>query len=461
MTYQEFLQSKSVIKKASGFAVNPDLLNPMLFEWQRNVVAWALAKGKSALFEACGLGKTAQQLEWSHQVARYTGGDILVLTPLTVAEQTKREGDKFGIPVNICRSQNDVAPGINVTNYEMLEHFDCSRFAGVVLDESSILKSYNGSTRQKLTQLFSDTPYRLACSATPAPNDHMELGTHSEFLGIMGRSEMLAMFFTHDGGDTSKWRLKGHAESVFWKWVCSWAVMIQKPSDIGYSDDGYVLPPIQRHQHTVELKKTVDGFLFTPDVLTLSERREVRHNSLNSRVSRAAELVNNSDEQWLVWCDFNDESAALAAAIQDAVEVTGSDSREHKTNAALDFISGKIRVLVSKPSIFGYGLNMQNCFNIVFVGLSDSFEQIYQAERRCWRFGQHKSVNVHVVTSDGDGPVVRNIERKESDFDRMVAGMVQHMKDEMEPQVTGQQIPKQRIRSMPVRVPEWLLAKAS
>jgi DNA modification methylase len=265
----------------------------------------------------------------------------------------------------------------------------------------------------------------------------MELGTHAEFLGVMTRAEMLAMFFVHDGGDTAKWRLKGHAESVFWKWVCSWAVMIQAPSDIGYSDDGYILPPMVRTQHVVELAQNVDGFLFTPDKLTLTERRDVRRASMNDRVVKCAELVNASDEPWLVWCDLNDESAALAASIPDAVEVKGSDSREHKEKAAIDFVSGAVRVLVSKPSIFGFGLNFQHCRNIAFVGLSDSFEAIYQAERRCWRFGQSQQVNVHVITSDGDGPVVRNIERKEKDFDKMIAGMVEHMASEMQREIRG------------------------
>jgi DNA modification methylase len=408
-----------------------------LFDWQKVVVRWALGKGKAALFEGCGLGKTLQQLAWADEVSRHTKGDVLILAPLAVAEQTKREGEKFGIPVTLCRSQEDVRSGLNVTNYEMLEHFHTGAFAGIVLDESSILKAHDGRTRQYITDCFSRTPYRLACSATPAPNDHMELGTHAEFLGVMSRTEMLAMFFTHDGGDTSKWRLKGHAQSDFWKWVCSWAVMIQKPSDIGYRDDGYILPPLHRKQHVVKLAQNIDGMLFTPDRLTLEERREVRRKSLPDRVAKCAELVNKSTEQWLVWCDLNDESSALAAAIPDSVEVSGSDSREHKTRSAMDFVAGKIRVLVSKASIFGYGLNLQNCRNIAFVGLSDSFEQIYQAERRCWRFGQKQDVHIHVITSDGDGPVVRNIERKECDFEKMIDGMVKHMKGEMQKELQG------------------------
>lgn len=431
MDYREFLKKKHITASPSGFEVDTKDLNNNLFDWQKVVVRWALGKGKAALFEGCGLGKTLQQLCWADEVSIYTNGDVLILAPLAVAEQTRREAEKFGMAISVCRSQSDVRKGINVTNYEMLEHFNCSQFSGVVLDESSILKSHDGSTRRFITDSFAHTPYRLACTATPAPNDHMELGTHAEFLGVMTRAEMLAMFFVHDGGDTSKWRLKGHAESVFWKWVCSWAVMIQRPSDIGYSDKGYVLPPLERIQHTVELGTQISGLLFTPDRLTLEERRDVRRSSLINRVAKCADIVNASDEQWLIWCDLNDESSALAQSIPDAVEVAGSHSREHKEKTALDFVSGKVRVVVSKSSIWGFGMNFQNCHNEAFVGLSDSFEQIYQAERRCWRFGQTSPVNVHIITSDGDGPVVRNIERKERDFEKMIDGMVEHMKDEM------------------------------
>jgi hypothetical protein len=367
--YSDFLAAKEIAAVNSGFLVDVESLNPLLFDWQKQLVRWALRKGKSAMFADCGLGKTFMEMEWSRKVYEQTGGDVLILAPLAVTAQTKREADKFGENVTVCRTQADVKPGVNVTNYEMLEHFDPLAFAGVVLDESSIIKSYTGRTRQVLTDSFSATPYKLAASATPAPNDHLELGTHAEFLGVMKRTEMLATFFTHDGGDTSKWVLKGHGEKAFWKWVCSWAVMLRNPSDIGYAADRYILPPIQRFQHTVSLHKNVDGFLFTPDVLTLDERRQVRRDSLPDRVAKAAALVNNSVEQWVVWCDLNDESAALKAAIPDAVEVKGSDSNEHKEKSALGFADGSIRVLVSKSAIYGFGMNWQNCRNVAFVGL--------------------------------------------------------------------------------------------
>ncbi len=447
--YHKFLDRKKIKAKPSGFTVSVMDLNPHLLDWQRVVVRWSLGKGKACLFEGCGLGKTFQQLEWGHHVNMHTFGDVLLLAPLAVSEQTHHiEAPKFGIHTTLCRSQKDVRAGINITNYEMLEHFDTSMFAGVILDESSILKSYDGSTRKAITEAFSKTPYRLACSATPAPNDHMELGTHAEFMGVMTRQEMLSMFFVHDGGDTSKWRLKGHAASAFWKWVCSWAVMIQKPSDIGYSDEGYILPPLRKHVITVDLKKNIEGFLFTPDVLNLQERREVRQSSLEERVAKAAELINGdtSGDQWLVWCDLNAESQALTVAIKNAVEVTGSDSREHKTKCIVDFVSGSIERLVSKGSIFGFGTNLQNCRKMALVGLSDSFELVYQIIRRCWRFGQMREVEVYFIVSDGDGPVIKNIERKERDFECMIAGMVEHMKDEMKAELVGTENRKEEYR---------------
>lgn len=435
--YESFLESKRITAPSSGFSIAIKGLNPRLFDWQKPVVRWALGKGKAALFEGCGLGKTIQQLEWSRHVHQNTQGNVLILAPLAVVEQTHGEGQHFDIKTTICRTQSDVRDGINITNYDMLEHFDTSSFAGIVLDESSILKSVNGPTRQQITEGFRATPYRLACSATPAPNDHMELGTHAEFLGVMTRAEMLATFFVHDGGDTSQWRLKGHAQSAFWKWVCSWAVMIRTPSDIGFSDEGYVLPKFHRHVHVVALDTPIEGYLFTPDKLTLTERRSVRRTSLDSRVAKCAEIVNQTTDQWIIWCDLNDESTALAKAINGAVEVTGSDSNEFKRQTALDFISGKVHRVVTKGSMFGWGVNWQHCHNAAHVGLSDSFEGLYQKDRRCLRFGQEHEVHSHIIISDGDGPVAKNVERKEHEFQQMADGMIEHMKDEMQKELTG------------------------
>lgn len=429
MDYQKFLDSKRIKASPSGFHVDPTSLNSRLFPFQRDLVALALKLGKFCLWEECGLGKTIQELTWTEQVAQRTGGNVLILTPLAVAQQTIREGQKFGIEAHYCRSQSQVQPGITVTNYEMLEHFDASQFVGIVLDESSCLKSYDSATTNQIIETFAQTPYKLACSATPSPNDLMELGNHAEFMGVMTREEMLAMFFTHDGGDTSKWRLKGHAQTKFWEWVSTWAVMIKRPSDLGYSDDGFELPELEMIPHSIKSNaKPQEGMLFALEAKTLNERRAVRKQSLEERVAKAAELVNADAEQWLVWCDLNDESKALHDAIPGSVEVKGSDTPEHKESAMLGFAEGKVSVLVSKPSICGFGLNFQSCHNIVFVGRSDSYEQFYQAVRRCWRFGQKHKVKVHVIHDELEGAVVRNLERKERQAEEMAQEMVKQMR---------------------------------
>lgn len=448
--YQSFLNRKRITVKPSGFPSGN--ISEKLFEFQRDIVKWSTIKGKAALFEDCGLGKTAQQLEWARQVSQH--GPVLIFAPLAVSQQTKREGEKFDIPVTICRQQSEIG-AINVTNYEMLEHFDPSYFAGIVLDESSILKG-DGPMRKAVTEFGSRIDYRLACTATPAPNDHMELGNHAEFLGIMSKTEMLSTFFVHDGGDTSKWRLKGHAEAAFWKWVASWAVMIRKPSDLGYADEGFNLPPIEYHQHTVAAEWSSD-YLFPVEAQTLQERQSARRDSLAARVKLCSELVNASTEPWLLWCNLNDESAALAKSIPGAVEVSGSDSQKHKEEAALRFIDGEIRVLVSKPSIFGFGMNFQRCANMAFVGLSDSWEQVYQATRRCWRFGQKDPVNVHFITGELEGAVVRNIQRKESQAQEMAESMLGHMKEINTAEIHGTIRESEGYKgTCKVQIPNWL-----
>jgi DNA modification methylase/superfamily II DNA or RNA helicase len=425
--YGTFLASKRLSVTASGFAVDRATLPPALYDFQRDLVAWALHLGKAALFCNTGLGKTPMQLAYAAAVCRHTGGDALILAPLAVAQQTAREAAKFGIAVTLCRTQADVRPGINIANYERLHLFDAARFVCVVLDESSILKSYDSATRNQLIDLFAATPYKLACTATPAPNDHMELGNHAEFLGVMARVEMLAMFFTHDGGETQKWRLKGHATADFWRWVCSWAVMLRRPGDLGYDDGAFALPPLTMRQHTIESVAAPEGYLFAVEAQMLTERRDARRASMAERVAATAALANADDETWLIWCDLNVESRALTRAIRGAVEVTGSDDPDDKAQRALDFVDGKIRVLVSKPSIFGFGLNFQHCARVAFVGLSDSWEAYYQAIRRCWRYGQVRAVECHVITSTAEGAVVANIERKEREARAMGEEMVKHM----------------------------------
>lgn len=433
--YQNFLDSKKTIDAPTGH--EPKEVNPMLYDFQSDIVKWAVRRGRAAIFADCGLGKTPMQLEWAGQVANQTQGNVLIVAPLAVSKQTKREGEKFGTDVTICESQSDVVHGVNITNYEKLHKFDAQTFAGVILDESSILKNYSGKLKTQIIESFKSTPYRLACTATPAPNDYMELGNHAEFLGVMTRPEMLAMFFCHDGGNTSQWRLKGHAEDDFWRWLCSWAVMIRKPSDLGYDDGRFDLPDLQIHQHTIETGIPSEGMLFAVEAQSLMDRRRARRETIEARVADAAALVNGTDEPFLVWCDLNDESAMMKAAIPGAVEVKGSDSAEHKENSMLGFSDGSIRVLVTKPSIAGFGMNWQHCPNMVFVGLSDSYEQYYQAVRRCWRFGQAHTVSAHIVTADKEGAVVQNIKRKERDAERMAANMVEHMQDISSKEIRG------------------------
>jgi hypothetical protein len=429
--YAQFLESKKVAVKPMGFDVDTAMLSARLFPIQRDIVRWALRRGRASLFEACGFGKTLQFLEIMRAICEKEGRPGLAFTPLAVAAQTVDEGRKFGIPVNLCRSMKDAGPGLNVTNYDMLQHFDPNEFCVGVVDEVSCIKAQNGAFYGEVKDWFSGIGYRYGASATPAPNDYMELGNQAEFLGIMTRAEMLAMFFTHDGGDTSKWRLKRHAEADFWKWVCSWAVMVQMPSDLGYSDEGYVLPPITYHQHVVESENdpSITGTLFEVEAQSLIERGRARKNSVADRVKQCADIVNASSEPWVVWCNLNEEGDMLERSIRGCVQVAGADSRDAKESKMTAFSRGEVRVMISKPSVAGYGMNWQHCANVAFVGLSDSWEQYYQAIRRCWRFGQTKPVHCHIITSSAEGAVVRNIERKESDAAIMASQMVKHMSD--------------------------------
>lgn len=423
-SYHKFIKSKAITVTAKGFDVPVAELNPLLFEFQRDIVRWALGKGKAAIFADCGDGKTAMQLEWAEQIRNRTGGKVLIIAPLAVSAQTKREGKKFGVEVNICASQNDTtADAVNITNYEKLDKFVASEFVAVVLDESSIIKSFSGKIRNQIIGMFAQTPYKLACTATPAPNDYMELGNHSEFLGVMTRAEMLAMYFVHDGGQTSKWRLKGHAESLFWRWLSSWCVVMDDPKKLGYIIDGYDLPKLNIHEIIVDGDKTIN------ETLSLTERRQARRDSLNERCKVAADLVNNSDDNWLVWCDLNDEANELHKLITDSVNVQGSDKAEFKAESMLNFALGNVKCLVTKPKIAGYGMNWQNCHKMVFVGLSDSFEAYYQALRRCWRFGQTENVDVYIIISAREGAVKENIERKQAENEALKQNLIELTKD--------------------------------
>lgn len=424
MKYSEFIKSKEVKIKKKGF--DPIDIHPVLFDFQNAITKWAIKKGRSAVWAGTGLGKSFIQIVWSHNVSQHTGGAVLILAPMAIPAQTKKEGAKLGLEINICQSQTDVVPGINITNYEKLHKFDPSAFVGVVLEESSILKNFAGATKQQLIESFKDTDYKLCCSATPSPNDFTEYGNHAEFLNICTRSEMLATYFVHDSGATQKWRLKGHAETAFFKWVSEWAIMIERPSDIGFDDKKMTLPPLNIYEHIVPAIPA-DGELFVVPASTLNERRKARRDSLEARCQLAAELNNKSDEIWLNWCDLNDESLRLTELIKDAIEVKGTDKNDVKESRLLGFANGEIKSLVTKPKIAQFGLNWQVCHNMCFVGLSDSFEAMYQAIRRCYRFGQTHPVNVHIIISEREGNVLQNIKTKEANAKAMLNKMVRHI----------------------------------
>ncbi len=453
--YRKFVASKAKTMTPVGFEC--ESISDRLFPFQADIVRWALRRGRACIFADCGMGKTAMQLEWSRHIVAKTGGKVLILAPLAVAAQTVEEGAKFGVPVTLCRDASDVRDGINVINYDRLHLIDASQFSGVVLDESSILKAQTGKTRTAIIDAFLRTQYRLACTATPAPNDHMELGNHAEFVGAMSTAEMLATYFVHDGGETQKWRLKKHAKRDFWRWVCSWACMIRRPSDLGYDDGSFVLPPVRYIDHVIEVDAP-DGFLFALEAETLQERLNARRSSISDRVAKCAEVVNASSDAWVIWCNLNDESRLLAESIDGAVEVTGSDSSDKKERSMLDFSAGKIRVLVTKPSIAGFGMNWQHCANVAFVGLSDSWESYYQAVRRCWRFGQKNTVNVHIFTARTEGAVSANIQRKERDAATMADAMAAEMIEFIRSNICGTS--KNFIRYNPtikMEIPTWVL----
>lgn len=420
LDYDHFIATKTHHVDRSGFEPMP--IEAPLFDWQQHAVQWAIRTGRAALFEDCGLGKTIQQLEWARQVSRHAGGPVLILTPLAVAHQTREEGEKFGIDSVVVSDPGEIIDGINITNYEKLDKFEGIDFAGVVLDESSILKNLTGKTRIALTERFRDTPYRLCCTATPSPNDYTEFGQHADFLGICSPMQMLCTFFINDTFNTGDWRLKRHAENQFWEWVASWAACISRPSDIGYEDDGYILPALNMSEVIVEVDESShapDGELFRNATLSATTIHKEMALTAPARVKAVANMVNGSDEPWVVWCNTNDESQRLTEAIPDAVEVKGSDSPEKKEKNLADFSHGRSRVIVTKPSIAGYGLNWQHCRNVAFVGLSYSFEDFYQALRRSYRFGQTREVNAYIVRATTEGAILQNIQRKIRQHERM------------------------------------------
>lgn len=419
MNYQDFLASKRRDQGTVGPVDAP--IAPELYDWQRAITKWAVKKGRAAIFADCGLGKSFMQIAWAKALDVRT----LILAPLCVAEQTVKEAARLGVSVHYALDGPSASGQFVITNYERLERFDPDDYDAVILDESSILKSFDGKTRTKLIETFKRTKYRLCCTATPSPNDISELANHAEFLGLMTRAEFLATWFVHDDAG---WRMKGHAVTPFYRWMASWAMALRKPSDIGFDDDRFTLPALRFHEIVTEGEAGGDALFPELGLKGITGRLRARKGSVEGRVAEAAALASRGG-QWLLWCGLNTESEALAASITDAVEVCGADTYAEKVAAVEGFIKGDIRVMVSKVKILGFGLNLQHCHQVAFVGLSDSYEAYYQAIRRCWRYGQKHPVDVHIIVSDAERGIVANVQRKEQAADDLNRGLVEHMKD--------------------------------
>jgi superfamily II DNA or RNA helicase len=439
MNYQEFLQRKQTTVKPTGFEVDPSDIHPTLFDWQSEIVRWNLRLGKSADFEECGLGKTIQQGEWAKHVQAHTGGRVLIVAPLAVAHQTVNECRKIDLTVTYIRSQSQAErPGVYITNYDMLKEFDGSLWDGVVLDESSILKAYTGATKRMILEMFSSTPYKLACTATPAPNDHLELGNHAEFLGQMKSNEMIQRWFINDTMAAGSYRLKRHAESDFWKWVTSWAVCISKPSDLGYPDNcpsySFDMPALVIHNEVVSVDHSrawQDGRLIVDGTLSATDLWKEKRATLADRCRRAREIVDQSefDEPWIIWCDTNDEADELMRLFPEAVEVRGNHSVKIKEERLNAFSSGEARKIITKSDIAGFGLNWQHCPNQVFVGVTYSFEKTYQALRRSWRFGQTQDVHAYMIAAESEGDIVKVLNVKQEAHREMQRAMNEAMRE--------------------------------
>lgn len=462
MSYATFLERKAQLGGDSGF--DPDYLPEFLFGFQRSLVQWATRKGRAAIFADCGLGKTPMQLVWAENVYRKTGKPVLVATPLAVSAQTETEAAKFGIEAEVSRA-GQVSSSIVVTNYERLHLFDPADFGGMVCDESSAIKAFDGARRALVTDFMRKLPYRLLCTATAAPNDYIELGTSSEALGELGYMDMLSRFFKNDQNtsaprtilqrgssfsdrrERAKWRLKGHAEEAFWRWVSSWARAIRRPSDLGFDDNGFVLPPLEHRQHIVEAHVLPDGQLFELPAIGLREERDEARRTLEERCQTTADLLADA-EVAVAWCQLNAEGDRLAQVIPGAVQVSGSDDLTAKEEALMAFGRGEIRVLVTKPVIGAWGLNWQHCNRMTFFP-SHSYEQYYQAVRRSWRFGQTRAVMVDIITTEGGRQALQNLQRKADQADRMFDSLVRYMADALN-------IRRAEDFDMPTEVPAWL-----
>lgn len=458
--YAAYLDRKAQLDGHDGF--EPNYLPDFLFDFQASLVEWSVRKGRGALFADCGLGKTPMQLVWAENVRRETGRPVLIVTPLAVSFQTEEEAAKFGIDASTSRT-GKVTSGITITNYDRLHQFDPTDFGGMVADESSAIKSFDGVRRQEVTDFMRKMRYRLLATATAAPNDYIELGTSSEALGYLGHMDMLARFFLNDsnnsvrgqryrsshGGTFGKvnWRFKGHAEDQFWRWVASWARALRRPSDLGYSDERFILPPLEHQQHIVEARHRAEGTLFDLPAIGIHEEREEQRRTVNERCEAVADLLSDA-ESAVAWCHLNAEGDRLARIIPDAVQVQGSDSVEAKEEAFAAFAHGQIRVLVTKPKIGAWGLNWQHCHRMSFFP-SHSYEQYYQAVRRSWRFGQTEPVLVDIVTTEGGRHALENLQRKADQADRMFDALVAHMNDALS-------IRRSNDYTAPVEVPAWL-----
>lgn len=468
MNYADFLASKRRTAPESGVVIDADQLGDHLKPFQRQLVAWAVRRGRAALFAATGLGKTRMQLEWARQACRATNREALILAPLAVAEQTIREArDALGLHIRYVRDDDEVQTAFDdglqivITNYDRLHKLDPSRFSIVVLDESSILKAFSGATKKALVAGFRDTPWRLACTATPAPNDIEELCNHADFLSVMSPAEMRSTFFIADSrGEFMRYRLKGHARTAFYRWLASWAMALDKPSDLGCDDDGYDLPALHLHEQVVESDYVPEGELFAVALGGVTERAQVRKSTLEERVARTAALVAaEPDEQWLLWCGLNTESAALAKLLPEAVEVTGSDDPDVKAARLLDFAEGRTRVLITKASIAGWGLNLQRCARMAFVGIGDSYETYHQAIRRCWRFGQQREVHVHIVISDLERLIYQRVRQKEAQAKRWTAGLVREaVSYERAELLAGTSAADDFEPRSPITLPDWMVS---
>ncbi len=462
MNYQDFLKSKVKKYIPSGFNITEDFVKteyPFLFDWQQYIMPWLIKKGRAALFLDTGLGKTIIQLVWADIVCRHTGGKVLILAPLAVSAQTVKEGERFGISVTPCRSSEDVRDGINITNYEMLEHFNADDFIGVVLDESSILKSYMGATKLTIVKKFANTHYKLNCTATPSPNNQMEILNQAEHLGVMKSHEALAIWFINDTAHSGNYRLKAHAVKSFWEWVSSWAVYISKPSEIGFSDEGYILPPINEQEVVIPIDDTSsdidEGFFRHIDTSATAFHKEKRFTA-EARAAKCAEIVSSApDEQFVVWCYTDYEADLLKKYIPDATEVRGSHKSEFKEQAAIDFVNGKIRVLISKPRIFGMGLNFQNCHNTVFCGVDFSFESYYQTVRRFYRFGQKSAVNVYIVIGSTEQRILSAVREKEKMQQEMKMGIRNQIREYQNAELKQRDF-RLDLNTPKIEIPDWI-----